>query len=280
MTTFHPLRPATKRALTLLLCLVTLTAHGQTDSTHCSQQREVKRATLLAVGHTQLLDTYLSQEEMEGTEVRFLSHTLKDKPQRPFSRLTNHQLIASTARARGEGSTLLTALYTLHHGLLWRKKLLPQLTMRLGLQAEATIGVMYNTSNSNNPAQARLSLAVAPAALFRWQVLEGKTPLALQYEASSPLLGLAFSPNYGQSYYEIFSKGDYDHNIVLTSPINAPQWQHTLTADWTFKGVTLRVGYLGDVRQWKANGLKYHHYTHAIVLGWVHHFCISSLHRP
>ena len=121
---------------------------------------------------------------------------------------------------------------------------------------------------SNNPAQARLSLNLMPAAIATYHFpLFGKQ-FALRYELNVPLVGVMFSPNYGQSYYEIFSRGNYDHNIVCTSPFSAPQLYHHLTFDFRLWRTTFRVGYLGEYRQMKANNLKYHQYTHSITLGW------------
>ena len=84
-------------------------------------------------------------------------------------------------------------------------------------------------------------------------------------------------PNYGQSYYEIFSRGNYEHNAVVTTPFNAPCMRHMLTLDARIWGCTVRIGYLGDIQQVEANHLKQHVYTHSLIIGWVKKFRMKKL---
>ena len=92
--------------------------------------------------------------------------------------------------------------------------------------------------------------------------------MRLQYEATAPLAGLLFSPNYGQSYYEIFSRGNYDHNIVPTTPLCAPTLRHSLVLDIPLKRSSIRVGYMGDFQPAEVNSLKYHTYSPLLLIGY------------
>ncbi len=232
-----------------------------------SFQRE--HATLLSVGYTNILDTYLSQETFTGVELRYISAYNKQREGSRVTRFTMHQVLASTAGTRGNSNSLLSAMYSIQFGWLYHWPMHgDRLTLKLGGVIDGTLGGTYNNRNSNNPAQARIALAVDPAARLTWKFNIGNTPCALRYEAASPLIGLAFSPNYGQSYYEIFTRGNYDHNVVFTSPFNALQLHHMLTFDFRMWRTTFSVGYLSDIRQMEVNQLKYHQYTHAFVLGW------------
>ena len=138
-------------------------------------------------------------------------------------------------------------------------------SLRAGVQGEFIGGFIYNTRNGNNPAQAIVSLDAGPLVHAEYSL----SKVRLSYEASCPLLGLTFSPAYGQSYYEIFERGDYDHNVVPVTIASMPSLRHTLTADIPFLGVTWRIGYLGDYRQQDVNHLKRHIYTSAFMVGIV-----------
>lgn len=224
---------------------------------------------MLGIGSTEILDTYLSQEKYRGTEVRFVSHTIAKRPQSRWSRLIIHQGFLAWAKTRSGNGGEMEGIYNLQYGYLYNWHLCQKrLHIAVGAAADATLGVLYNTHGGNNPAQAKLQFAITPTVAADYSFNIGSLPLKAAYEVGIPLMGFMFSPNYGQSYYEIFSRGNYDHNIVCTSPFSAPQLYHHLTFDFRLWRTTFRVGYLGEYRQMKANNLKYHQYTHSITLGW------------
>lgn len=235
----------------------------------CTTKASAQRLNAFAVAHTDILDTYLSQERFTGTEVSYLNQRIHTRDSSRVSTEMTHHASFALAGTRSHSQTLLSALYNLRFGWHYNWAFPAQhLHLRLGGAGDFTIGGAYDTRNSNNPAQARLSFSIDPAASLSWQFRLGRHPLTLTYSAAMPLAGLAFSPNYGQSYYEIFSRGNYDHNVVFISPFSGPQLHQMLTLDFRVRRTTLTVGYLCDLLQMSANNLKFHQYSHGIMIGW------------
>ena len=244
---------------------------AQTDSLPCTTS-----AYHIGIGPMNVLDTYLSQEKFTGTGFTFLSDTKYERPGSRWITVMQHQARFSTLHDRTDTEEELEGAYDFYVGRYYSLNVLRStLNAQLGCMLNGGAGFIYNTSNSNNPAQARAHLNLMPSARVSYGFTLLKRPMALHYELDLPLVGIMFSPNYGQSYYEIFSLGNYDHNVVPTTFISAPEWRQMLTLDVRlWKSGTLRVGYLGNMQQAKVNNLRQHVYTHRLLIGFTKQFSI------
>lgn len=238
----------------------------------------ITNAQMIGFGGVRILDTYLSPEEYSGTALRYLSHTTRQREGRKWSRLVLHEGGFSYSKNRADNGNYVAGAYQFSYGVHRNWQLLDgRMNVRAGGQADVYAGFLYNTRNGNNPAQGRLSLNVSPSAAVSYRFCLWNVPFKATYEASIPLFGVMFSPNYGQSYYEIFTKGNYDHNIVPATIACAPSLRNMLTLDFTLRRTTLRIGWLGDFRQSKVNSLKCHEYSNMFVIGLVRSFKITKI---
>lgn len=221
-----------------------------------------------------MLDTYLSPLEYKGPEVRILRENMR------MTRLMNgnvsaqNLLQAHVSYTHNPSQTgymyagLLNWSYTLHYQF----RLNEQLKLLAGPTIDLNGGFVYNTRNSNNPAQGKAygSLGISGIAIYKFHI--GNYPLVVRYQANLPLLGAMFSPEFGQSYYEMFSLGHKGKNVLFTSLHNSPSLRQMVTLDFPIRKVTMRVAYVCDLQQAKVNHLKYHTYSHDFMIGFVKNF--------
>ena len=244
----------------------------------CNAQKVITNSQMIGIGGTNVLDTYLSAEHFKGFGISYLSHTERQRTGHRWSTILEHEANLSSVKDRVDKKQELEGAYNLYWGKLYSWQLLDnRLCLQAGGLLNASLGFIYNTSNSNNPAQARAHLNIMPTAVasYRFQLFHKN--MVARYEANLPLAGIQCSPNYGQSYYEIFSRGNYDHNIVPTTFVSAPEWRHLFTIDTAVSSkFTLRIGYLGNMQQSKVNGLRQHIYTHRFIIGFTRRFSITT----
>lgn len=245
----------------LLLWLLPVGAAAQEHTT----------SNMVGIGGSAILDTYISQEKFSGLGVSFLNIREQHKTGRRWGSIIEHEVDLSKTDDRSKTVGELEGCYNLYWGRYRQWRLLDdRLRLQAGGLMNATLGFIYDMSGSNNPAQARAALLLMPAAVGNYDFPLLGQSFTLRYELNVPLAGLMFSPNYGQSYYEIFSLGNYDHNLAPTTFVSAPCFRQLLTLDWKAgKQWDLRIGYLGNYQQAQVNNLKQHVYTSRFMIGIV-----------
>lgn len=281
LTRLIPVFPAAILMLTALPA--TLHAQGADSPTPCGQtgntreddaNRYTTRSTMFGIGGTNRLETYLSPLEYTGPEVRFMRESIR-MTRMWGGRVSTQQFYEgnfSYSKNPTKDSEYLSGEIDWRIGWHYNWTPLPALRLMAGLQTGLSCGFVYNTSNGNNPAQGKLSTNIAASgmAIYRFNWLRRR--FSVRYQFDMPLAGLMFSPNYGQSYYEIFSLGHYDRNVCFTWPGNAPCFSQLLTVDVPIGSGTLRLGYRCDIRQSHVNNLKSHTWSNLFMIGFVKHF--------
>lgn len=241
--------------------------------------KATERRNMLIIGTANSLDTYLSPLTYRGTELRFTSQVVHNRKERNWTYSLTHGLRLARETMRTNDGVRLEGGYDL--SCSWQRKIVNRtvgywgrLMVTAGAGVDATVGFRYNAQNSNNPAQAEATVCFTPAMAADWRFFlvspkrGRRRALGLRYEAAVPLVGMMFSPAFGQSYYEIFSRGNYDHNLCTIWVGNAPSLRQRLLFNFKLLKRHFFIGYEGDYRQARVNDIKYHRYTNAAVLGW------------
>lgn len=223
-------------------------------------------------GYTNMVDTYLSPLRYDGPHVALLSECFSQAAT-PGGRWFVQSLFALhgdyTTPASGSGLTvggMADYGYTYYYSMPISHQ---ALSIYVGPQAQLRIGGIYNLRNSNNPAQLKLGVNVAASAMAKYAFTLWKTPMNVRLQADMPLLGTAFGPDYGQSYYEIFYLGHDEGCVHVTAPHNNLSLRTKLSYDMEFRSCTMRLTWQEDLYHWQLGNQQYRMFTHSVMIGYV-----------
>lgn len=260
-----------RRAWTILCTLSLLLTAAKAMATEADSCRVPRSTMLFGVGYTNQYDTYLSPLEYTGLQLSILhahEHLLRRGARHvSFQSLLNIQLHASSPQGIEHHLYGGDIHYDAGFYYNWWNVLTPRLTLKAGGQVGTTIGGIYNNTPSNNPANAHAAMRLSASVGAQYVLPLRHTQLAFRYQADLPVVGAAFSPDYGQSYYELYEYG-YCHNICATSLHNAFSIRQLALMDIRLRHCTLTLGYHADIRQAKLNNLRQHQYAHSFMIGW------------
>ena len=243
-----------------------------------AQERE--SATMFGLSGVTQWDTYLSNERYHGGGLTVASQISRPTHWMQRRLYVQHLTQGNLAIAEPRSDKHKTINGFFHWQVGWMYHLLAESQessvktgeweLNAGAGVQTRLGFVYNTLGGNNPASARAAVNIIAMGQVRRHFELWHKPLVATLQADVPLTGLFFTPDYGQSYYEIFSLGHHSHNVQMVNPFRAFQTNVMLTLDYRLKARTaLRVGYQGQFMQSKANGLKTQDFYHNVLIGFV-----------
>mgnify|MGYP003289261337 CR=1 FL=1 len=246
-------------------------------STMCFAQplashRFEERSFSLGGGYTNMLDTYLSPLRYEGAHVALKGENFS-QTKASNGRWYAQSLFALhgdyTTPRPGNGLTvggMADYSYTYYYRVPLKNR---RWSFYTGPQGQLRIGGIYNLRNSNNPAQLKLGMNLAVSAMAKYTFTLWDTPMNVRLQTDLPLLGVAFGPDYGQSYYEIFYLWQCKGCVHMTSLHNNLSLRANASYDVELKSCTLRLTLANDLYQWTLGKQQYRMFTHSILLGYV-----------
>ena len=238
--------------------------------------RYVMRSFLAGAGRANVFDTYLSPLEYQGPEVRILFENMRMTGLMGGNVSAQHVFQADFSYTKNPAQTarMYTGMINWTYALHYQFRLNERLKILAGPQLDLNGGCIYNNRNSNNPAQAKAygSIGVSGMVIYKMRIKD--YPLTVRYQANLPLLGAMFSPEYGESYYEIFSRGNRSGVVPFTSIHNKQAMKNYLTVDFPIGKFTFRAGYLNSLYYLNVNGIRSHILSNSFVIGFVKEFVV------
>lgn len=246
----------------ILFLIKSSVLYAQDDGKYYS----VNNSTVFGVGYSSIYDTYLSPLKYHGISLRIRNERMKRIKwfNNNFSWQQLFDLEFSSVDNPAGNADEYSILFGFSCGGHYNLVRTDKFKFSAGGLWNITGGVLYNQRNSNNPASARAysNLHLSAIAFYNWKTVTFRAQL------DTPFLGLLFSPEYGQSYYEI-SLGNSVKVINFASLHNQRALRAYVTADIPVSKFSIRLGYLGSFYQTKIHGLQTHNYSNSFVIGFV-----------
>lgn len=221
-------------------------------------------------GHASLLDSYLSPIKYGGHAIA-LNYEAQQatgfNPQhwtRQLSLGVDYDYTHNHAGNHTMHSLMVDARWALMHH--WNNVLTQGLNFNLGGETQLRGGVLYNAHNSNNVVSARIHWNVGLMGQAIYNTHIKRLPITLRYQASVPVVGAFFAPDYDEAYYEIYL-GNRDNLAHFGWWGNRFDIDHMLSADLHLGNTILRIGYRNRISTSWINNISTRDIAHYLVIG-------------
>lgn len=247
-----------------------LFAQEESASEVLQPERFVRSGTTFNLGLiTSCFDSYLSPNNYMGIEASALSENWRRSAASDCLFLQSLSDSSVGITQGGSNSSCLVLNEVLSNAWAWRVARWGIVDFYAGPELQGRFGVLYNTRNSNNPANVKLGLHAGGMAMAEVRYHIADFPMRSSYQIDMPLVGAVFSPQYTQSYYEIFTLKHFAGIVHFVSPFNGFSLRRILTTDMTMRHSILRLSIENDSYQWRTSSNSYAFHSFRLGVGFV-----------
>ena len=241
-------------------------------------QYSVCESLTFGVGRGQMRDTYLTNLLYEGTSLD-IQYARTRLTERFWTRSQEVDLSFTSGEDSEAGlSSMMAGRIRYRYGLtrswrVWRKQFL-SIGPYMGLDA----GFNYNQklANGNNPATARIAGNAGILLSTGWQYHICRQSCGVGLSLYAPMLGAAFVPEYGASYYETFYLDHTKRDVHFTSLHNQQDLDVRLTTSvplalvpcWRKYSTRLHVGIGYHIETMDINDIVTRYSNLQLSIGW------------
>lgn len=246
--------------IALAACLTSSASGAATADTESlpadSVLRPVNSHFTLSVGRASIINTYLTPLRYHGSSGRVgydRSQAFRHCPDRLI-----HTLDLGMEVGRTDNPAMTNRLWRLSGdftaGLLYRWRLPYSVTLAAGTSSSVNLGVVYSPRNGNNPVAVEASATVNATAAAMWHGSLLGRRVTVTYRPTLPVVGVFFSPDYGELFYEI-SLGNHAGLAHLAWWPTYFRMTNLLTADIMLGATEVRLGFRSDILSTRVNNI-------------------------
>ena len=232
---------------------------------------------MVGYGTSSVYDSYLSPLKYKGNNIGLRYEQMRNT--KFINENVSSQHLINLNYSWSENSTgtasYYTGLFDYHYGLYYKIKPFDKFQLFTGMQAGGLLGFVYNTRNGNNPATGKAHIDLCLSAIANYNLRIRSQPLQLRYQLSVPFIGVMYSPQFGQSYYEI-GLGLTNNLAHLSSFHNYFAISNMLTAEIPLNKLTLLFSYQFSFYETRINDLDTRLITNTFYIGFSSNFFIVA----
>lgn len=261
-----------RNLLLFVLFMLAMPAYAQDSSEVAKSKlaRPVLSSFMIDFGKASVLDTYLSPLRYRGLNARLEYERMQAMKFNPEKWIMQYEAGIDYSPAKNPAGSRLfhTLMADFKWGMMNRWKNLPFRGLQLyaGSSTQFRGGAIYAPSNSNNVVSVKMGWNVAFSGMVVYNMCIGKMPLTFRYQVTLPLVGVTYSLDYGENYFEMY-EGNHSGLVHFAWIGNCFGITNFVTADMHLGCTTLRLGYRNVVETSWLNNLNTQMFRNSFVLG-------------